>query len=77
MSNYSTTYDPPTPACVHTCCNDFEMGGSNFNTCLKNFQTGAWYNLYFYFTKEVDGKGGGMTAIAALWMMDLAVVVMR
>lgn len=50
---------PPPPACVHSCCNDFEMGGTSFNTCLKNFQTGAWYNLYFYFTKEVDGKGGG------------------
>lgn len=31
-----------------------------------------------WIVKEVGGGGGmGVTAIAALWMMDLAVVVMR
>lgn len=56
MSNYSTTYDPP--GLCNYMLQWFWNGGSNFNTCLKNVQTGAWYNLYFYFTKEVDGKGG-------------------
>lgn len=30
-----------------------------------------------WIVKEVGGGGMGVTAIAALWMMDLAVVVMR
>lgn len=71
---------------IHACCNDFEMGGGGGGTSLMPAKkiSKQVHGIIFilqkkWIVKEVWGGGGGMgvTAIAALWMMDLAVVVMR
>lgn len=67
---------------IHACCNDFEMGGGGGGTSLMPAKkiSKQVHGIIFilqkkWMVKEVGGMG--VTAIAALWMMDLAVVVMR
>lgn len=66
---------------IHACCNDFEMGGGGTSLMPAKKISKQVHGIIFilqkkWIVKEVGG-GMGVTAIAALWMMDLAVVVMR
>lgn len=67
---------------IHACCNDFEMGGGGGTSLMPAKKISKQvHGIIFilqkkWMVKEVGG-GMGVTAIAALWMMDLAVVVMR